>query len=178
MSYIGRSPPGHTPVTVKEAKKKRQKHNNQTMQDLDMLKSDLDVPGLRLWGHRIVLDGGESIECEECKMEEEVPEILQMSNGFRQAVYKLYILGKFKHTQCEPDFETDNSTLHTRDVKNKEPDYVSMQNNSVMKMGLDDGDILTDGRVIFESTSDQYYAGDMLTDHDLNKIATQANGQT
>lgn len=96
--------------------------NVQQMKDLGMMKTDDDaigttIPGIRLWGHRIILNGESGIKCEECEMEEEIPDLLQMTNGFREVVYKMYILGKFKNTRCEPEFETDQSVLN-HDVTN------------------------------------------------------------
>lgn len=116
MTHIGRSPPGHTPVTVKKARDKMQQHNNDTMKDLGIMKDDrgrTQMPGVRLWGHRINLAGGDGISCEECEMSEEIPDLLQMTSGFRQVLWKMYILGQFKHTSCKPEYETDNSVLHT-----------------------------------------------------------------
>lgn len=63
------------------------------------------VPGIQLWGHSIVLDGDSGIQCQLCEQEEELPDLLEMSSGFREVIYKMYILGKFKTTPCSPDPE-------------------------------------------------------------------------
>ena len=155
------SPPGHTPQSVKDA-------NTQQMKDLGVLKSDrgrTQLPGIRLWGHRINLSGDDGISCEECEMEEEVPEILQMSSGFREVVYKLYILGKFKNTRCEPEFETDNSVLH---------DNVTVTTTGSHKLKLDDGYVIADGGAIIDSTSPRYSAGEMLTDKQWMQVVQEA----
>jgi hypothetical protein len=63
------------------------------------------VSGVQLWGHTIVRNEGNSIKCQDCEHEEELPELLEMSNGFREVVYKMYVLGKFKREECSPDPE-------------------------------------------------------------------------
>lgn len=134
--------------------------------DLNLTAGRTQFPGVRLWGHRLSL--GSTIECQECEMSEEVPPLLQESSAFREVVYKLYLLGKFKHTHCQQQHETDNSSLHTRTTN---------IGGSLVKMEIDDGSVITDGAIIYESTSDQYYAGDMLTEQQYMDIASQANNQ-
>ena len=114
---------------------------------------DKDVPGIRLWNHRIVLDGDSSIKCEECEMEEEIPELLEMTNGFRQVVYKMYLLGKFKDTSCKVQFETDNSVLN----------HNTKTTNGAYCVDVGDGEVVTDGTIIHKSTSSKYDVGDLLT---------------
>jgi hypothetical protein len=62
---------------------------------------ELKLPGLRIWGHRIILDGEDGIKCAECDMEEEIPDLIQATTGFREVLYKLYLLRKFKDADCD-----------------------------------------------------------------------------
>lgn len=136
-----------------------------TTRDIDLSKGRTQLPGIRLWGHRINLADSDGIECEECEMREEVPDLLQQSSGFREVVYKLYILGKFKNTRCEPEFETDQSVLNTRTTTTTSGDTVDFQTGGQYRVDVGDGEVVTDGTTIYQSTSDQYRAGDILT-HD------------
>jgi len=78
-----------------------------TVSDKPGVKTEIQssVPGIQLWGHSIVLDGERGIKCHLCEQEEEIPELLEMSNGFREVVYKMYVLGKFRASSCSPDRE-------------------------------------------------------------------------
>jgi len=137
---------------------------------------DKDVPGIRLWNHRIVLDGDSSIKCEECEMEEEIPELLEMTNGFRQVVYKMYLLGKFKDTSCKVQFETDNSVLNDNTTNvgytttTNGSDSVDFQKGGQYRVDVGDGEVITDGTVIYQSTSSKYDVGDLLTHHESLKL--------
>ena len=72
---------------------------------------------IRLWGHNITLENDTSIKCKMCEKEEEVPEILSMSSGFREVVYKMYILGKFRGEKCAPESEDLEDMLGKRGTK-------------------------------------------------------------
>ena len=67
------------------------------------------------WGHNLKPIGGSSIKCSHCEVEEEIPELIQRSTGFRTVVYKLYVLGKFKNTTCRPK-RMDHDVTNTRDI--------------------------------------------------------------
>lgn len=73
------------------------------------------VPGIQLWGHSIVISGERGIKCELCDQEEELPELLEMSSGFREVVYKMYVLGKFKKSSCSPDPENIEEIIEDLD---------------------------------------------------------------
>jgi len=156
------------------------------IQGVDVAVADNDMrgrtqfPGVRLWGHRINLSGEDGIECEECEMREEIPDILQMSSGFREVVYKLYILGKFKNTRCEPEYETDQSVLNDRTTNvGYDPNKVHWTTTtSTQKLKLDDGYVIADGGIIHKSTSDRYTAGDMLTDKQWMQLVQEAQPDT
>lgn len=86
------------------------------------------VSDINLWGHSIVLDGDSGIECQACDMEEEIPELLSMSSGFREVVYKMYILGKFRKQSCNPDPEDIEDMM---DDLNKNVDPITRKNHRV-----------------------------------------------
>ena len=73
------------------------------------------IPGLDLWGHTLTLSGDDGIECQSCDMEESIPELVQMSGGFREVIYKMYILSKFKRERCSSTFKRDDSVLNEDD---------------------------------------------------------------
>jgi len=148
-----------------------------TTSDLDLDSGRTQMPGLRLWGHRIILDGDDGVSCEECDMSEEVPDLLQMSSGFREVVYKLYILGKFKNTRCEPEYETDQSVLHTRTTNTSDTDTVQFQTGGQYRIDVGDGEVVTDGNVIYQSTSSDYHAGDMLTHRESLELQAEWEDQ-
>lgn len=129
------------------------------------------LPGVRLWGHRINLSGEDGIECEECEMREEIPDILQMSSGFREVIYKLYILGKFKNTRCEPEFETDQSVLNHNVTSGG---HTTTTTNTKHKIKLDDGYVIAGGGTIYESSSPRYTTGQMLTDREWMNLVQEA----
>lgn len=76
------------------------------------------LPGVRLWGHRINIQGDHTIKCEECGIEKEFPRLLEMTTEYRQVLYKMFVLGTFKQEMCRPEYETDNSILNTNDTIN------------------------------------------------------------
>lgn len=110
-------------------------------------------PTISLWGHNLILDGGSSVKCSVCEKEEEIPELLQMSSGFREVIYKMYILGQFRQATCEPEFEFDSGVLHT---KTSNGDYI--------EVGYGDGRIATDGTYVLHSTCRDFDEGDVLTE--------------
>lgn len=77
-----------------------------------------NTPGIRLWGHSIILEGDTGIKCKACEKEEEIPELLSMSSGFREVVYKMYVLGKFREESCSPDPDEIDEMLNKRDTTN------------------------------------------------------------
>jgi len=97
-------------------------------------------------------------------MEEEMPDLLEMTNDFRQVVYKMYLLGKFKHERCEPEFETDQSVTN---------DSVTLTTGGQYRVDVGDGEVVTDGSTIYQSTSPQYDAGQTLTDRQALEVATR-----
>jgi hypothetical protein len=114
-------------------------------------------------------------------MEEELPELLQMTSGFREVVYRMYLLGKFKHSRCEPTFEEDNSILH-KDSTNVgfDPNKVHWTDNgtrTTRTIDVGDGEVITDGTVIYDSTSDDYYTGDLLTHEQSLKLRAEWEDQ-
>ena len=88
-----------------------EKENIQQVKDLGLVEEDSYQ-----WSHNLKPIGSNSIKCSHCEMEEEIPELIQRSTGFRTVVYKLYVLGKFKNTRCTGKYETDHSVLNTRDT--------------------------------------------------------------
>jgi hypothetical protein len=52
-------------------------------------------------GHNIAIDGTNSFECEHCDETKSVPDLIEQSAGFRQVLYKLYIIGQFSDTDCD-----------------------------------------------------------------------------
>lgn len=73
-------------------------------------RSSTRIPGIQLWGHKIILSGDSSIKCSLCDKEESVPDLLGMSSGFREVVYKMHILSKFKDSACSPERGDDDTT--------------------------------------------------------------------
>jgi len=135
------------------------------------------TPGIELWGHQLSLDGGSSFECEYCEMEESVPELVQMSSGFREVAYKLYILGRFRSEECVPKFEADRSVLRDNTTNvGYDPNSVHWTDSGqhIMQFDLPDGYVVTDGSMVHESTSSQYYAGDVITDKEYVKLSNEA----
>lgn len=137
------------------------------------------IPGVRLWGHRINLAADDGIKCEECEMQEELPELMQMTNGFREVIYKMYVLGKFRQETCKPEFESDHSVIpdRTRHV-GYDPSKVHWVDDNTgtytRKLKLDNGYVITDGGVIYESTSPDYHTGDMVTDKEWMQMVRDA----
>jgi len=105
-TYGNSSVPG---VSITTSRDILEKENMQQMKDLGLVEEDSYQ-----WSHNLKPIGSNSIKCSHCGMEEEIPELVQRSTGFRTVVYKLYILGKFKNARCEGKYETDHSVLNTR----------------------------------------------------------------
>jgi hypothetical protein len=140
-------------------------------------------PGVRLWGHRIILSGEALISCEECEMEEEVPELLQMSSGFREVLYKLYILGKFKNTRCDslnglPAGEgiTDKSGKNGAPPYNRDKVHWSSGSNTY-KCNFDDGQVIFGDGTVIKSTSNKFSAGDTLSQHQMTQMFQEQSGK-
>lgn len=151
------SPPGHTPQSVMDT---TTYGDTVTIDDLDLKTGRTEIPGVRLWGHRVVLSG-DGIECKECEMEREIPELLQMTNGFREVVYKMYILGEFRDTRCEPDMGQ-----HGMATVNYDP-------NNIYTLRTDNGTVTTDGGYVIDSTDPMYDSGQMLTDEEFLPIVAK-----
>jgi len=108
-----------------------------------------------------------------------VPDIFQSSTDFNQIVYQLLILSHFKEEECpEPAFEIEDLPDPTSGGRNdrdwppaQSPGVgdVMFQNGSVMEVDVKNGSVVTDGRVIHESTSPDYHAGDMVSSAKLAK---------
>lgn len=60
---------------------------------------------LLLYGHNLHLSINGDVECDQCEMAVETPDIIQQSSGFVQVVYKLHAIGQFKYESCEVDIE-------------------------------------------------------------------------
>lgn len=82
-------------------------------------------PGFELWGHAIDFSG-DNISCHACDMEEEIPELLEMTKGFREVVYKLYVLKKFKKTSCKRKVKRDDIFGH-----NDNPNHITYDPHTV-----------------------------------------------
>jgi len=71
-------------------------------------------PYIRMWGHAISIDN-EKISCYKCGKTEEIPDILS-NDSFRDAVYKMYILGGFKNDGCRKMTNDEKVRLRLNDV--------------------------------------------------------------
>lgn len=58
-----------------------------------------------LYGHVIRFGDDGTISCLNCGMEKNVPQLLQESTGFREVVFKIHIISKFKEEECLPEQE-------------------------------------------------------------------------
>jgi hypothetical protein len=71
---------------------------------------------LRIHGHKINLSEDDRVFCESCTQEHEIPEVFAQSSPFRQVVYKMYLLGKFKERgwqkYCD---ELEDTTIDSED---------------------------------------------------------------
>ena len=100
---------------------------------------------IELWGHDIIInkDGdSHTMKCDACEKEESVPEILTMSSGFRETLYKLYIFAEFKHDSCKSKGERIEDIMKDRDGVNKYKtisgnDYYTIDNVTINGADVD-----------------------------------------
>ena len=65
------------------------------MEDLGMKKEHITINGHSL------REDDDSVYCTACDEEYEIPQLLQESSGFNEVVYRLYVMGKFKESECQ-----------------------------------------------------------------------------
>lgn len=73
-----------------------------------------------IYGHRLQFNHN-SISCVSCDIEYEIPEIIQGTAGFRQVLYKLYLMEIFRSKMCEHN-RGEHGTLKSHWPNNGEPD--------------------------------------------------------
>lgn len=136
------------------------------VKQLNSLRLDNTDMGVKFWGHTINLTG-DNLNCTRCDMEEEVPEVFKLSSGFKEAVYRLYIYGKFKNESCATIEDlTEKSGLQipadwTDPISDVNKDRVNWidGNQNVWKVDTGNGTITTDGRSVLDSTDPKYRVG-------------------
>lgn len=146
---------------------------------------------ISLGGHSIEFnDDFTEFECTTCGTEFEVPDIFQASSGFRQAVYQLYIFGHYRHNECPGPQQTDledilddfddggNTQWPPTTTPPADPNKIYWQDpNTIWRVDTGNGDVVTNGEVIYESTDPNYYAGDMVTEKDFLDFKTNGDFQ-
>lgn len=63
---------------------------------------DIAINTHNVFGHSIIFRDG-TIECMDCDMEEDIPEIIRSGSGEREALYKMYLFSKFLEVRCIPE---------------------------------------------------------------------------
>lgn len=118
-------------------------------QTVDYLLDDIEdigrAGGILLGDHFIQASNERTtFSCSVCDRELEVPEVFQESTGFRQAVYTMFIFGKFKEAPCPgPSMvdDGDGTIPNTRPITTK-PNPVPQDNIYWMSdTSLENGEI-------------------------------------
>jgi hypothetical protein len=75
----------------------------------------MTAQAISIYGHIVAVDDGMPIECEECELSLDVPDIIEQSSGFVEVLYKLHIFGELKKESCSVDVgvydEIDDTVL-------------------------------------------------------------------
>lgn len=141
-----------------------------TKTDLETIVNPLDRTKLAsVWGHTIDVRG-DSINCTTCDMEESVPDIFLESAGFNELVYRLYIYGKFRETSCEPSDELRRVDRVGDDPSDNIQPHGNTYWSGTTTITLRNGDIVTDGTLVYSSDNPDYRSGDRLTDKDRERL--------
>lgn len=170
---------GHFPALQNSSGNKNFKKMTTTLdRTSDVVGAESAEERLSLGGHRIIYsDGFMRFECQHCEETIEVPEIFQASSSFNAVIYQLYILANFRKSRCPGKSPEDKSeafgtivdkTNPTRTTPDKNAMYWS--NNSSYKIDVGNGQVTTDGSVVYESSSPDYTAGDTLSKKEITKL--------
>jgi hypothetical protein len=80
---------------------------------------------ISLYKHVVAVDDGMPIECEECGLSLDTPDIIEQSSGFVEVLYKLHIFGELKEESCSsrsvPDEIDDIPSLGPPDNNQNKP---------------------------------------------------------
>lgn len=87
-----------------------------------------DKPGTVMFGHSVIFNE-DSVKCSLCDVEKDVPEMLSMTKGYREALFRVYLAASFKEVDCDFESEIGGETFKQGPKTTTDSDFVTGPND-------------------------------------------------